>query len=325
MTGVRPNLSKRTLVRRQSMASSWLILIKLGERKRGTLQRTTDHGPTLSGLSAAAEMAQVDHRVGQGLESIVDVGYGLVAHDHAPKFVLPSEHAFDGTKPLFVDIFAEQTLGAGLGGLSVAWVLIDVGNHVAVENRFAVGLAVVNTVQADGAPSKIEANGLGNTLQLWQCFTQQGGLVSIARGGYERRDHIAVAVAKRYDFIALEVFVATQANVVATLLGNGRRAVTVKDRGVEQIVLEERLHRARENGVDAALSGPPAKGTVNAGVVDFGLPIAPICNRQRRPLAPYVELQQDVVENFVQRQLHGWPSAATLEVRHDKCLKLLNT
>ncbi len=275
--------------------------------------------------SAAAEVAQVDHRVGRCLERIVDVGNGFVANDHAPKFVLPSEHAFDGAKTLFVDIFAEQTLGAGLGGLSVAGVLFDVGNHVAVENRFAVGLAIVNAVQADGAPSEIKANGLGNTRQLWQCFTQQGGLVSIARCGYERRDHVAIAVAKGYDFIALEVFVATEANVVAPLLGDGRRSVTVKNRSVEQIAIEKRLDRARENGIDIALSSPPAKGTVNAGVVDFGLAIAPICNRQRLPLASHVELQQDVVENLVHRQLDGWPSAPRLEVRQDKCLKLLNT
>ena len=296
-----------------------------GAQKHGAVRRAGHERVRSSVCSAAAEVAQVDHRVGQGLERIVDVGNGLVAHNHAPKFVLPSEHALNGAKPLFVDVFAEQALGAGLGGFPAARVLIDVGNHVAVEDRFAVGLAVVNAVQADGAPSKIQANGLGNTRQLWQCFTQQGGLVSIARCSYERRDRVAVAVAKRHGFIALEVFVATEANVVASLLGDCRRAVTVKNRGVEQIAVEKRLHRAGENGIDVALACPPAKGTVNAGVVDFGLSIAAICNWQRFPLAPHVELLQDVVENLVQRQFDRWPSAPTLQVRQDKCLKLLET
>lgn len=48
--------------------------------------------------SVVAEVPQVDHRVGQGLEGIVDIGDDLVANENAPEFVLPSEDAFDGAK-----------------------------------------------------------------------------------------------------------------------------------------------------------------------------------------------------------------------------------
>ena len=43
------------------------------------------------------------------------------------------------------------------------------------------------------------------------------------------------------------------------------------------------------------------------------------------PLTPKLELQQDVVEDLVQRQLDMWPPAPTREVRQDKFIKLLKT
>lgn len=93
----------------------------------------------------------------------------------------------------------------------------------------------------------------------------------------------------------------------------------------DRFAVEKRLHRARENGIDVALACPPAKGTVNAGEVDFRLSITPICNWQRFPLAPHVELLQVVVGNLVRRQCDRWSSAPTLQMRQDKCLKLLET
>jgi hypothetical protein len=49
--------------------------------------------------------------------------------------------------------------------------------------------------------------------------------------------------------------------------------------------------------------------------VDFGLPIAAWLNRQRLPLTPQKELQQDVVEDLVQSQFDVWSSAPTREMR----------
>lgn len=58
--------------------------------------------------------------------------------------------------------------GHALGGLAVTRVFVDVGNHAPVEDRFAIGFAVVDAVQADDALSKINANGLGDACQLRQ-------------------------------------------------------------------------------------------------------------------------------------------------------------
>ena len=91
------------------------------------------------------------------------------------------------------------------------------------------------------------------------------------------------------------------------------------------MAIEQGLHRTGEDGIDAAVGHPTAKRTVDARVVDFGSPIAAQLNRQRLPWTPQVELQQDVVEDLVQRQFDVWTSAPTREVRKDKSIKLLNT
>jgi len=44
---------------------------------------------------------------------------------------------------------------------------------------------------------------------------------------------------------------------------------------------------------------------------------------RKLPLAPQVELLQDVVEDLVQRQFDGWSAPPTCEVRQDKFIKLL--
>jgi hypothetical protein len=121
------------------------------------------------------------------------------------------------------------------------------------------------------------------------------------------------------------MLVSTEAKIVATLLGDGCGSIAVNDRGVEQVAIEQGLHRTGEDGVDAAVGHPTAKRTVDARVVDFGLPIAARLNRQRLPLTPQVELQQDVVEDLVQGQLDMRPPAPTREVRQDKFVKLLKT
>ena len=60
--------------------------------------------------SAAAEVPQVDHRVGQGLEGVVHCADALEPNQHASKLVLPSEHPFNRAEPLLEDGRIEQPL-----------------------------------------------------------------------------------------------------------------------------------------------------------------------------------------------------------------------
>src|ERR1035437_2657909 len=278
-----PNLPQLMLPGRHSVCANWWISSSTDVRIPGTLQRAVCEETQSTVGSAAAEMAQVDHRVGQGLEGIVHGTDDLVANKHATKLVLPREHAFDGAKALLEDGRTEQAFGSALGGFPGARVLVDVGNPVAVEDRFAVGLAIVDAIETDDATSKIDANGLGDACQLRQRLTQQRALIAVARCRYEWRDHVAVAIAKRDGLVALDVFVPAKAKVVAALLGDGCGAVAVNDRGVEQIAFEKSQYRTREDGVEAAVGHPATKGPVDARVVDFDSPHAARLNRQRLP------------------------------------------
>ena len=316
---------QRMLTGLHSVSASWLIWSKANVRILGTLRGAACEWTRSTVGSAATEMAQVDHRVSQSFEGIVDIGDELVTNENPPEFVLPGEHAFDGAKAFLADGRTEHALGSALGGLPATRVLVNVGSHATVEDHLAIDLAIVGAVQADDAPSKIDANGPGDARQFRQRPWQQRGLIAVARGAHERCEYVAVAVAKRDHLVPPEMLVPAEGNVVATLLCDGCRAVTVNDRGVEQVVIEQGLHRTREDGVDTAVGHPTTKRTVDARVVDFGSPIEARLNRQRLPLAPQVELQQDVVEDLVQRQFEGWSAVPTREVGQDKFIKLLDT
>src|ERR1035437_4258142 len=297
-----PNLRQRMLPGRHSVSASWWISSSTGVRIPGTLQRAVCEWTRSTVRSAVAEMAQVDHRVGQGLEGIVDVADELVANQHTTKLILPSKHAFDGAKALFEDGRAEHALGSALGGLPDTRVLVDVGNHATVEDCLSVHLAIVGTVQADDAPSEIDANGLGDARQFRQRLWQQRGLIAVARRRNKRCDHVAVAVAERHDLVASEVLVPVEANVVATLLGDGCRAVTVQGTCIEVAALVQCEHGAREYCADTASRLPVTKHPVDARVVNFGKTLCILFDRQLLPLTPRVKHSQDVIENPMQWQ-----------------------
>lgn len=122
-----PNLRQRMQAGRDSAWASGWISSNTDVRMPGALQGAVCKWFRSGVRSAAAEMAQVDHRVGQGLECIVDVADDLIANQHTTKLVLPSEHAFDGAKAFLEDGRAEHALGSAPGGLPATRVLIDVG------------------------------------------------------------------------------------------------------------------------------------------------------------------------------------------------------
>jgi len=115
--------------------------------------------------------------------------------------------------------------------------------------------------------------------------------------------------------------VPAEAEVVAALLGSGRRAIAMDDRDIKQLVLVKPPHRAGENGIDAAVSLPPAEGTVNARVVDFGTAIVILVDRQFLLLAAQIEQLQNVVEDLQQTELRCRAAAADGQVRQDRLFK----
>src|ERR1700682_2143563 len=88
-------------------------------------------------------------RVSEGLECIVDRAQTLEAKQQAPELVLPGEDPLDGPEALLENGWIVAQFAAPLPRLSPRWIFGDVRNHVPVENRRAVGPAVVDAVQAD--------------------------------------------------------------------------------------------------------------------------------------------------------------------------------
>lgn len=61
------------------------------------------------------EMPQIDHRIGQGFERVVQRTDAFEAQQQAPEFIFPGKHALDGAKALFEDGGIEQRLAAAHG------------------------------------------------------------------------------------------------------------------------------------------------------------------------------------------------------------------
>jgi len=59
-------------------------------------------------------MPQIDHRVGEGFERVVQRTEALEAQQQTLELVFPGEHALDGAKALFEDGGIEQRFAAAL-------------------------------------------------------------------------------------------------------------------------------------------------------------------------------------------------------------------
>src|SRR5271165_5256722 len=145
------------------------------------------------------------------------------------------------------------------------------GTNAAVEDRLAVGPAVVDAVEADDGALKVHARLPGDAHHVEHRLPQQRRFVAIAWCRHERRDHVTMAVAEGDDFVALHLLVPAESKVVAALFRRRRRAVAMNDRRIEAAVLMKPRHRAGEDGVHAAIVHPPPPDTVNARVVRFRL------------------------------------------------------
>jgi hypothetical protein len=118
----------------------------------------------------------------------------------------------------------------------------------------------------------------------------------VPRSRDKRRDDIAIAVAEGHDFIAFDLLVSVEADVVAALFCSRRRAIAVDDGHVEKAALVEPQYHDRENDIETAAGLPPPKGAINTGVVDLGGPFGILCNRQFLPLTAQVQQFQDIIE-----------------------------
>src|SRR3954447_25173015 len=118
-------------------------------------------------------MPEVDHRIGKGLECVVQLTEAIKTKQEPPELVFPSKHPLDRLKSFLEYRRIEQRLAAALGLGSTTYIRVDVGDHAAIENGFAVGPTVVDAIQADDAALKIHAHVSGDAHHFGQGFAQQ--------------------------------------------------------------------------------------------------------------------------------------------------------
>ena len=82
------------------------------------------------------------------------------------------------------------------------------------------------------------------------------------------------------------------------------------DGRVEQICLMKGRYRIGENGVKTAIGLPSSKGAINACVMNFGVALLILFDRQLLPLAAYIKLLQNVIEDRVQGKFRSRTATA---------------
>src|SRR5919206_4448004 len=87
------------------------------------------------------------------------------------ELVLPGKGPLD-THPQRMDRCVEEAFASALRGLTVAWVLFDVGDHASVENTLAIRPRVKAAVEIDIGPSEVQPDLFGYLLQRFQTLGQ---------------------------------------------------------------------------------------------------------------------------------------------------------
>jgi hypothetical protein len=114
--------------------------------------------PLLVGRSDPAVASEIDHRIGEDLESVMQLTEAIEAKQQSAELVLPGEHSFDRTEAFGQNGGVEQRLAATLWLGSTARIRVDVGDHAAIENRLAVQATIVSAIEADDAAQKVQAH-----------------------------------------------------------------------------------------------------------------------------------------------------------------------
>ena len=201
----------------------------MDERNRG--QSALGESTTASKLTLA-EVPQVNHRICQNFEGVMQLTYALKPKQKAAELILPTEHPLNRIEPLFEYGSVEERLAASLGDFSPTRIGVNVGYHAAIENGFAVLPAIIDAIQADDGSLEVKANRMGNACHLRQRCAQQRRFIAIAGCCNKWCDHIAIAIAESDDLVAFDLLVPAETDVVAAFLRRCRRTIATDDSGV---------------------------------------------------------------------------------------------
>ena len=83
-------------------------------------------------------MPEVDQCIGERFEGVMHLTEVLKAIQQSAELVFLRKYALNYAKSLVENSLLEERLAAPLGPLSGTRIWVDVGNHAAIENGFAV-------------------------------------------------------------------------------------------------------------------------------------------------------------------------------------------
>jgi hypothetical protein len=95
---------------------------------------------------ALAEMPEIDHRVRQGFQGVVQLAEPLETHQQTPKLILPGEDSLDGVKAFLNNGEVENRFASTLWRPSTTRIFRNIRNHAAIENGFAVRPTIVDPI-----------------------------------------------------------------------------------------------------------------------------------------------------------------------------------
>ena len=83
-------------------------------------------------------MPEVDQCIGERFEGLMHLTEVLNAVQQSAELVFPRKHLLNCAKSLVENSLLEEGLTAALGVFSGTYIRVDIGNHAAIENGFAV-------------------------------------------------------------------------------------------------------------------------------------------------------------------------------------------
>ncbi len=216
----------------------------------------------------------------------------------------------------------EQSLAPALGGLAVAGVLLDVGDHPRIEDRLAIGLRIEPPIEIEVRAFQHQARQLGHPLQSLQPFREQHRIRFIDGCHRQGSQHIPVVVDDGDALFSLLVFVTGIADAVPAFFGHGVGPITVEHAEIKLVVVRQMLHTGDEGLLKGAVIRPLGKDFVDRRVVDGRLAMGVCRYGQAFPLHARVEHPQDQVEDAMIAEFTLGSALRHGEVREDKLLEL---
>ncbi len=119
-----------------------------------------------------AERSQIHQRVGQQLYAIVPLLDTFKAQQQPLELIFPRKGPLD-THASRMDSGVEQPLTPAPDTLTVAGILLDIGDHARIENALPIVRRIKATIEIEIGSAEVHTNLFGHLLQGFQALREQ--------------------------------------------------------------------------------------------------------------------------------------------------------